>query len=230
MSELHETHALKIIRSPFKIDDPQYKFAMTSLYTRLRSRFGTDIKGRRRGCCLATAARSPWAPRKKLRNGLTPWCPRPRRRLVLAAGRRRGPAPQVAATAVPPGGPTLTILLVEDDPEVADMVAAMLFEVGHNVVRAGGTAAALDLLRGGQAADLMITDLVMPGPKSGVDLAHEAVALRPGLPVILSSGYTAEAMNSANGAPWPLLRKPYSADVLAEAIRQTMERASETIS
>src|SRR3989304_1596924 len=92
MSELHETYALKIIRSPFKIDDPQYKFAMTSLYTRLRSRFGTDIKGRRRGCCLATAARSPWAPRKKLRNGLTPWRPRitPRRLHAYLRGQVAG--------------------------------------------------------------------------------------------------------------------------------------------
>ncbi len=142
-----------------------------------------------------------------------------------------GPAP-----APPPGpvfpaeGPALTILLVEDDPEVSDMVAAMLTEFGHEVLLADGTAAALDLLRGGQVVDLMITDLVMPGAKSGVDLAHEAIALRPGLPVILSSGYTAEAMNSADGVPWPLLRKPYSADVLAAAIRTTMENSAETIS
>ncbi|MES2896157.1 MAG: PAS domain-containing protein [Pseudomonadota bacterium] len=141
---------------------------------------------------------------------------------------------ETAAEAEPQTAPTdcpaLTILLVEDDPEVGDMVAAMLVDVGHDVVRAGGAAEALDLLQGGQAADLMITDLVMPGPKSGVDLAHEAVALRPGLPVILSSGYTAEAMKSADGSPWPLLRKPYSAEVLAQAIRRAMKRASETIS
>ncbi|WP_332774223.1 hybrid sensor histidine kinase/response regulator [Phenylobacterium sp.] len=154
----------------------------------------------------------------------------PRVRAPAETATEADPAPRAAVAGVSPGGPALTILLVEDDPEVADMVTAMLVEIGHHVVRAGGTTAALDLLRGGQAADLMITDLVMPGLKSGVDLAHEAVALRPGLPVILSSGYTAEAMNSADGAPWPLLRKPYSADVLAAAIRRTMGRNSETIS
>ena len=48
-----------------------------------------------------------------------------------------------------------------------------------------------------------------------MDLAHEAVALRPGLPVILSSGYTGETLGAAAEAPWPLLRKPYSAEALA---------------
>jgi CheY-like chemotaxis protein len=74
----------------------------------------------------------------------------------------------------------------------------------------------------GQAIDLLITDLIMPGAKTGVDLAHEAVKARPGLPVILSSGYTGEALASADGAPWPLLRKPYAAGDLAQAILDVM--------
>ncbi|MDP3852561.1 PAS domain-containing sensor histidine kinase [Phenylobacterium sp.] len=143
-----------------------------------------------------------------------------------------GPAPETSSgpKAAEPGGPALTILLVEDDAEVAGMVSAMLADIGHEVIHADGTAAALELLRGGQAADLMVTDLVMPGEKSGVDLAYEAVTLRPGLPVILSSGYAGETLNSVDGAPWPLLRKPYTAQTLARAIRGAMDRAAETIS
>ncbi|WP_309645062.1 PAS domain-containing protein, partial [Phenylobacterium sp.] len=149
------------------------------------------------------------------------------------------PRASAAAEAAPLGlptprqiaaGPNLTVLLVEDDPEVAQVIAAMLVDVGHEVVHAEGVAQALDLLRGGAAADLMVTDLVMPGSRSGVDLAHEAVGLRPGLPVILSSGYTGEALNSADGAPWPLLHKPYTAETLAAAIRDAMERAAGTVS
>ena len=149
----------------------------------------------------------------------------PRTSAVAEAAPPSVPRPTLVAA-----GPSLTVLLVEDDPEVAQVIAAMLIDVGHKVVHADGVATALDLLTSGAAADLMVTDLVMPGARSGVDLAHEAVALRPGLPVILSSGYTGEALNSADGAPWPLLHKPYTAQTLAAAIRDAMERTAGTVS
>jgi signal transduction histidine kinase len=114
----------------------------------------------------------------------------------------------------------LRILLVEDDAEVGDMVAAMLEDLGHTVARADSVAPALDLLAGEDDVDLMVTDLVMPGPLNGVDLARKAVAVRPGLPVILSSGYTGEILEAVRGAPWPLLRKPYSSQDLARTIAQ----------
>jgi two-component SAPR family response regulator len=83
----------------------------------------------------------------------------------------------------------------------------------------------MEILRGDPKLDLMLTDLVMPGGKTGIDLAHEAVALRPGLPIILSSGYTGETLNAAVQAPWPLLQKPYSAEALAETIEAVTEAA-----
>ncbi|MEO8113765.1 MAG: ATP-binding protein, partial [Phenylobacterium sp.] len=82
-------------------------------------------------------------------------------------------------------GPALHVLLVEDDAGVGDVVAAMLEDLGHGVQRAENAAQALKVLKRGDRVDLLLTDLVMPGDKTGVDLAHEAVALRPGLPVIL---------------------------------------------
>jgi PAS domain S-box-containing protein len=118
----------------------------------------------------------------------------------------------------PARGPALNVLLVEDDLAVGDMVEAMLVDLGHAVVRAERPAEAMDILRRGAAFDLMLTDLVMPGGKSGIDLAYEAVQLRPGLPIILSSGYTGETLNAAVQAPWPLLQKPYSAEALATLI------------
>ncbi|WP_340643697.1 PAS domain-containing protein [Phenylobacterium sp.] len=119
-------------------------------------------------------------------------------------------------------GPALRILLVEDDTEVGDLVAMMLEDLNHQVFRADGATAFARFMETGQAFDLLITDLIMPGAKTGVDLAHDAVKARPGLPVILSSGYTGEALASADGAPWPLLRKPYAADALAQAIQDVM--------
>jgi len=117
-------------------------------------------------------------------------------------------------------GPALRVLLVEDDAQVGELVEAMLNDLGHQVRRAENADAAMRLLRAGEAVDLMLTDLIMPGDRSGVDLAREAVALRPGLPVILSSGYTGEVLTAAEDAPWPLLHKPYGADQLARVIAE----------
>ena len=120
----------------------------------------------------------------------------------------------------PRKGPTLRVLLVEDDAQVAELVEAMLGELGHEVRRAEHADAALLILNAGEPFDLMLTDLIMPGDKSGVDLAREAVALRPGLPIILSSGYTGEVLSAAEETPWPLLRKPYGPQQLAQTIAE----------
>src|SRR5204863_523258 len=77
-------------------------------------------------------------------------------------------------------------------------------------------------LKAGEPFDLLLTDLIMPGDKSGVDLAREAVALRPELPVLLSSGYTGDVLSLAEETPWPLLRKPYGPDQLARAIAEAV--------
>ncbi len=138
------------------------------------------------------------------------------------------PAAEAAAAAILPAGPTLQVLLVEDDVQVGDMVAAILEELGHDVTRADGVEPALELLGGAQSFDLLLTDLIMPGVLTGVDLAHEAVKLRPGLPIILSSGYTGEALASADGAPWPLLRKPYSTEALAKALATAAPSSPQT--
>lgn len=120
----------------------------------------------------------------------------------------------------------LTVLLVEDDLAVGAMVAALLEDLGHRVVRTDGVPPAIEVLGSGQALDLMLTDLIMPGDKTGVDLARIAVQLRPDLPIILSSGYTGETLGPAEGAPWPLLTKPYSGEDLARMIDQVIQRSS----
>ena len=137
-------------------------------------------------------------------------------------------AAQVVAEARAGDGPSLRVLLVEDDAQVAELVEAMLTDLGHHVRRTEHADAALVVLRAGEPFDLMLTDLIMPGDKSGVDLAREAVALRPDLPIVLSSGYTGEVLSAAEDAPWPLLRKPYGAQQLAQTIADVMTAASRT--
>jgi len=140
------------------------------------------------------------------------------------------PPPVATPRAAPAASPTLAILLVEDDPEVGDVVAAMLADLGHKVVRADSASAALALLRRRKSLDLMLTDLVMPGDQSGLDLARQALALRPSLPVILSSGFSGETLDPDQGSPWPLLHKPYTSEALARAIAQAIGQASATAS
>jgi PAS domain S-box-containing protein len=127
----------------------------------------------------------------------------------------------------PQQGPARRVLLVEDDASVGEMVEAMLTELGHEVLRAEAAAPALKILKRRHRIDLMLTDLIMPGGMNGVELAHKAVALRPGLPVILTSGYTGETLGAAASAPWPLLAKPYPAEALAAVIEAVMGKTPE---
>ncbi len=133
-------------------------------------------------------------------------------------------APAQPAEAAQPAradqGPRLRVLLVEDDGQVAELVEAMLSDLGHDVQVAEQAEQALAILRNDAAIDVLLTDVIMPGDKSGVDLAREAVAMRPELPVILSSGYTGDVLMAAEAAPWPLLRKPYGAEQLARMITE----------
>src|SRR4029078_13287312 len=71
-------------------------------------------------------------------------------------------------------GPQLRVLLAEDDAQVGDLVGGMPRDRRHEGVRAGDAAQALNLLQDGADADLLLTDLIMPGGRTGVDLAREA--------------------------------------------------------
>ncbi|HZZ30804.1 MAG TPA: ATP-binding protein [Phenylobacterium sp.] len=148
--------------------------------------------------------------------------------LPLAPAGAVHPAASPEATAAT-HGPARRVLLVEDDASVGEMVEAMLSDLGHEVLRAEAAAPAIEILGRNDRIDLMLTDLIMPGGMNGVELAHAAVALRPGLPVILTSGYTGETLGAAAEAPWPLLTKPYPAEALAAVIDAVMGKAPETV-
>jgi len=112
------------------------------------------------------------------------------------------------------------VLLVEDDPEVAELVGVMLHDLGHSVVRAAGVDEALDRLAQDDGIQLVLSDVIMPGGKSGVDLAEQLAADRPGLPVVLCSGYTGGDQGRARAGDWPFLSKPFSLESLAQALAQ----------
>lgn len=110
------------------------------------------------------------------------------------------------------------VLLVEDDPQVAELVDAMLRDLGHAVVRAGGVDEALARLEQDREIQLVLSDVIMPGGKSGVDLAEQLAATRPGLPVVLCSGYTGGDQGRARAGDWPFISKPFSLETLAQAL------------
>jgi CheY-like chemotaxis protein len=83
--------------------------------------------------------------------------------------------------------PSHTVLVVEDEPAVLDVVSYILEEDGFSVLRAARASEALTML--GRSVDLLLTDVVMPGPMNGFELAREARSLRPGLPIICMTGY-----------------------------------------
>lgn len=82
---------------------------------------------------------------------------------------------------------THTVLLVDDDPAVLDVIASMLEEIGCKVIRANGGAEALDLLQHHDRISILITDINVPS-MDGHELAERATRLRPALRVLQLSG------------------------------------------
>ena len=104
-----------------------------------------------------------------------------------------------------------------DDDDVAALIVDMLAQLGHVPTRVRTAAAALGALADGRAVDLLFTDVLMPGGMDGLALAREAARRRPGLPVLLTTGY---AGGGAAAVPLglPVLRKPYRIDDLVQAL------------
>jgi signal transduction histidine kinase len=97
------------------------------------------------------------------------------------------------------------VLVVDDDAMVCAGTAAMLEDLGHSAIEAGSAARALDLLMSEPDIDVVITDYAMPG-MNGSQLAAKIHELRPGLPVVIATGY---ANTPSEGSALPRLNKPY---------------------
>jgi CheY-like chemotaxis protein len=102
-----------------------------------------------------------------------------------------------------------TVLLVEDDQGVLEIVTAWMEELGYRVLTAQNGREALSVLKRGEPIDLLFTDLVMPHGISGGELARRARQIRPELKILLGSGYSARISLDAAAASLPILGKPY---------------------
>jgi CheY-like chemotaxis protein len=116
----------------------------------------------------------------------------------------------------------ITVLVVDDDELVATSTVEMLKDLGHEVIEANSGDRALDILREPRPIDLLVTDYAMPR-MNGAQLAAAARQIRPGLKVILATGYA----ELPAGGPVPhRIAKPYRQDEMAEAVRKVLSGAS----
>ena len=131
-----------------------------------------------------------------------------------------------------------TILVVEDDPDVREMIVGILSDLGYRTLVATNGPEALAILNDGHSVDLLFTDIVMPAGMSGTDLARQASRLRPDLKVLLSSGYTREAYQWRSArSDFPFIAKPYRPttlgkkleEVLAGGVRRAASQGSSSI-
>ena len=118
-----------------------------------------------------------------------------------------------------------TILLVEDDASVSNLVGLCLRRLGCRVLTAADIPLALQLWNEhSNAIDLLLTDIVLPGDLSGADLAGQLIIQKPKLKVIFSSGYSFErAKKTIEGlVESNYLAKPYDPETLVKVVRNIL--------
>jgi PAS domain S-box-containing protein len=118
-----------------------------------------------------------------------------------------------------------TVLVVEDEPVVRDVIVEMLHEQGYRVFEAGDGPSGLRVLRDEARIDLLITDVGLPG-MNGRQLADQARESRPGLKILFITGY-AESVAIADGFLQPgmeMITKPFDLDNLSQRIRDMVAK------
>jgi CheY-like chemotaxis protein len=151
--------------------------------------------------------------------------------LMLPLQERPAEAPSDAAPATPadgvPGG-SEWILVVEDDPAVRRVTLAFLRSLGYRVDEVPSAELAIDFVAQAAGLALVLSDVVLGNGRSGVELAQELATLRPGLPVLLTSGYEHQTLQQLGimTGQFELLRKPYRREQLALMLRRKLDSAS----
>jgi len=148
-------------------------------------------------------------------------------RVYLPAGAK---PPDVSAVAdhedeIKGGGET--ILIVEDNLPMRRVASLSLRQLGYAVLEAGDGVEALSVWQEHQEKiELLFTDMVMPGPMTGLDLAVRLKKEKNSLKIIISSGYSADLAESplVAGQEIPCLQKPYQGRVLAKLVRRCLDK------
>lgn len=121
------------------------------------------------------------------------------------------------------------VLVVEDNDDVGQFSTELLEDLGYSVKRAANANAALSILSENEfAADLVFSDVIMPG-MNGVELAGVIRDRFPGLPVVLTSGYSNVLAENAHSG-FELIQKPYSVEALSRTLRKAIAEQRATAS
>jgi len=135
-------------------------------------------------------------------------------------------APDAGLDAASPLAAGGRLLLVEDDVSVAVVALELLEGLGLEVRTVETGPQALELLAL-ERFDVMLSDIVMPGGMTGIELARQCERDHPHMRIVLTSGYAGEDVDAALAdAPWPFLRKPYSGEQLARVLGDVAEPAA----
>ncbi len=114
------------------------------------------------------------------------------------------------------------VMVVEDEPGVREMAVESLHGLGYSTKAFASAHAALDCLRTSDQIDVLFSDVVMPGGINGFQLAKEAQRLRPGLRVLLTSGFTG-TYREEDLCDLPLLSKPYDRERLGTQLSAVLQ-------
>lgn len=122
-----------------------------------------------------------------------------------------------------------TILLVEDDAVVREALAETLRDLCYRVAEATDAGAALAMLADGFQADMVLSDVMMPGPMDGVELAQAICDRFPGTPFVLATGRVDALQDRSLPPGVALLRKPLSRAGVAAALRRALAEVPEPV-
>jgi len=117
-----------------------------------------------------------------------------------------------------------TVLVVDDEADIRALIVEVLRELGYAVIDAPDAQAGLDILKSNQAIDLLITDIGLPGGMNGRQFAGAARVNRPGLKILLITGYAQNAMSgdAQLGPDMHILMKPFALRTLAARIEEIL--------
>jgi CheY-like chemotaxis protein len=113
-----------------------------------------------------------------------------------------------------------TVLVVEDEFLVRDMIAEELRDAGFTVLEAGDGEVAATILNSADPIDILFTDIRLPGKLDGWEVARVARRARAALPVIYATGYTVDRTAEVEGSVF--LNKPYQPSQIVETIRKLL--------
>ena len=153
-------------------------------------------------------------------------------RMIGAARAESVPAAaRVESAQSPTARPGEVVLMVEDDEDVLNSTVVLLRELGYSVLTARNGAEALAQLKGGERVDILFTDVVLPQGMNGRMVAVEALALRPALPVLFTTGYARNAIvhNGQLDPDVQFLAKPYTLEELAQKLRAALDGVAQAL-